>query len=214
MVFDLETPGAHDVLVIIDPQIDFCPGGALEVPEGDQVMTAINALAERFSHTVITQDWHPRGHISFASTHGARPFSTAILAYGEQVLWPDHCVQGTAGAELHPLIRTAAAVRAELILRKGHHAAVDSYSAFFENDRSTPTGLAGYLRERGLHRCVFVGLALDYCVRYSAEDALALGFEAAIVTSATRAIDPTGSGPEALRALAALGAHLDDRRLT
>jgi len=207
-MFDVEKPGERDVLVVIDPQIDFCPGGALEVPEGDQVMALVNALAERFRHTVITQDWHPRGHTSFASTHGAAPFSTTTLTYGEQVLWPDHCVQGTAGAKFHPLIRESAAVRAELIVRKGHHAKVDSYSAFFENDRTTPTGLAGYLRERGFERCVFVGLALDYCVRYSAEDALALGFSTVLVRAATRAIDPTRTGEEALAALAAGGAVL------
>jgi nicotinamidase/pyrazinamidase len=208
MTFDLEKPSERDALVVIDPQIDFCPGGALEVPEGDQVMGLINALAERFRHTVITQDWHPPGHISFASAHRAAPFSTTTLAYGEQMLWPDHCVQGTGGAELHPLIRKGAAVPAELIVRKGHHANVDSYSAFFENDRTTPTGLAGYLRERGFDRCVFVGLALDYCVRYSAEDALSLGFSTVVVRAATRAIDPAGAGAQALAALAAGGAVL------
>ena len=207
-MFDLDGLGDQDVLVVIDPQNDFCPGGALAVPEGDQAMSRIDALAERFAHLVITQDWHPPGHISFASTHGAEPFSTTRLAYGEQVLWPDHCVKGTAGADFHPLIARRAAVRAELILRKGHHAGVDSYSAFFENDRTTPTGLAGYLRERGFRRCVFVGLALDYCVRYSAEDALALGFETVVLTEATRAIDLAGTGAAALDALKVRGAAL------
>lgn len=207
-MFEGGKPGPHDVLVIIDPQIDFCPGGALAVPEGDEVMDLVNALAERFPHTVITQDWHPPGHASFASTHGAEPFSTTTLPYGEQVLWPDHCVQGSPGAEFHPRVRSGAAVRAELVLRKGFRAGIDSYSAFFENDRTTPTGLAGYLHERGLTRCVFVGLALDYCVRYSAEDALALGFDTSIVTAAVRAIDPQVGGPEALRTLSARGARL------
>lgn len=207
-MFDLDPPGDRDVLVVIDPQLDFCPGGALAVPEGDQVMGPINALAEHFAHVVITQDWHPRGHVSFASTHGAAPFSTTRLAYGEQVLWPDHCIQGAPGADLHPLIRAGALTRAQLILRKGHHAQVDSYSAFFENDRTTPTGLAGYLRERGLRRCVFVGLALDFCVRYSAQDALAQGFETVVIVAATRAIDQAVSGAQALQALAAAGAIL------
>jgi nicotinamidase/pyrazinamidase len=205
MKFDLENPGASDVLVVIDPQVDFCPGGALAVPGGDEPMGLINALAERFAHVVLTQDWHPPGHISFASSHGAEPFSTTVLPYGEQVLWPDHCVQGQAGAAFHPAIERGALVRAELILRKGYHPAVDSYSAFFENDRTTCTGLSGYLRERGLRRCVFVGLAQDYCVRYSAEDALAGGFEAIVVADATRAIDSTG-GTAALQSLGAKGA--------
>lgn len=206
-MFKLDQPGDRDVLIIIDPQVDFCPGGALAVPGGDEVMAPINALAERFSHVVITQDWHTPGHISFASTHDAAPFSTTELAYGEQVLWPDHCVQGTPGAEFHPLIRQGVATRAQLILRKGYHPGVDSYSAFFENDRATPTGLAGYLRERGIVRCVFVGLAQDYCVRYSAEDALSQGFETVIAPAATRAIDAAG-GAEALRALVERGAEL------
>jgi len=204
-MFDLENPGASDVLIVIDPQVDFCPGGALAVPGGDEPMGLINALAERFAHVVLTQDWHPPGHISFASSHGAEPFSTTALPYGEQVLWPDHCVQGQVGAAFHPAIERGALVRAELILRKGYHPTVDSYSAFFENDRSTCTGLSGYLRERGLRRCVFVGLAQDYCVRYSAEDALAGGFEAIVVADATRAIDPAG-GTAALQSLGAKGA--------
>lgn len=205
---DLDNPGAADVLVVIDPQVDFCPGGALAVPGGHEPVGRINALAERFAHVVLTQDWHPPGHISFASTHAAEPFSRTVLHYGEQVLWPDHCVQGEAGAEFHPEIRRGALVRAQLILRKGHHPRVDSYSAFFENDRATPTGLSGYLRERGLRRCVFVGLALDYCVRYSAEDALSQGFEAVLVADATRAIDPDAGAADALRTLAARGATI------
>jgi nicotinamidase/pyrazinamidase len=186
-------PGETDVLVVIDAQNDFCPGGALAVADGDAIMPAINALAERFAHVVLTQDWHLPGQISFASTHGAEPFSTWRAPYGEQVLWPDHCVQGTPGADIHPALVTGAARRAELVLRKGYHREVDSYSAFFENDRTTATGLAGYLRERALKRCTFVGLALDYCVRYSAEDAVALGFEAVVIEEACRAIDLSGS---------------------
>lgn len=200
-MFDREKPSADDVLIVIDAQNDFCPGGALAVPAGDEVMPIINRLAERFEHVVLTQDWHPRDQVSFASTHGVEPFSTIRTSYGEQVAWPDHCVQGTAGAAFHPLIETGAALRAELILRKGHNRSVDSYSAFFENDRRTSTGLAGYLRERGLRRCVFVGLALDFCVRFSAEDAVALGFEAAVITPATRAIDMNGSLAEAMVAM-------------
>lgn len=197
-------PRAHDVLVVIDAQNDFCPGGALAVPRGDEVMAPIGRLAERFPHVVFTQDWHPPGQISFASTHGRAPFSTFQAPYGEQVLWPDHCVQGTPGADFHPAV-AGAARRAELILRKGHHREVDSYSAFFENDRATPTGLAGYLRERGFRRCVLVGLALDFCVRFSAEDAVAQGFEAVVIEDACRAIDMDGSLPAAMAALDGAG---------
>lgn len=207
-MIDIDNPAPTDVLLVIDPQVDFCPGGSLAVPGGDEPMRRINALAERFAHVVLTQDWHPAGHISFASTHGAPPFSHVTLAYGDQVLWPDHCVQGEPGADFHPDIRRGALTRAELVLRKGYHAGVDSYSAFFENDRTTRTGLSGYLRDRGLTRCVLVGLALDYCVRYSAEDALAEGFETALVADATRAIDPADSGAEALRLLGAKGVRV------
>ncbi len=198
-------PRPDDVLVVIDAQNDFCPGGALAVPGGDEIMPSVNRLAERFAHVVLTQDWHPPGQISFASTHGLAPFSVTKVPYGDQVLWPDHCVQGTPGADFHPAILAGAAARAELIVRKGYNRAVDSYSAFFENDKKTPTGLAGALRERGLKRCVFVGLALDFCVRYSAEDAVALGFEAVIIESATRAIDSDGSLAAARQALSAAG---------
>lgn len=207
-MIDLERPSARDVLIVIDAQNDFCPGGALAVPGGDEVMAPINRLAERFENVVLTQDWHPRDQISFASTHGAAPFSTIRVPYGDQVMWPDHCVQGTPGADLHPEMARGAALRAQLILRKGHHRAVDSYSAFFENDRTTSTGLAGYLRDRGLERCVFVGLALDFCVRYSAEDATRLGFEAAVIVDATRAIDMDGSRAAALDALRAANVTL------
>jgi nicotinamidase/pyrazinamidase len=201
-------PTDTDVLVIIDPQNDFCPGGALAVPEGDAIMPLVNRLSERFAHVVVTQDWHPRGQISFASTHGAAPFSTIAAPYGDQVMWPDHCVQGTAGADFHPLLKHGAIDRAELIVRKGYNKAVDSYSAFFENDKVTSTGLAGYLRERGLRRCVFVGLALDFCVRYSAQDAVSEGFAAAVVTDATRPIDMNGSLQAALDAFARLGVEV------
>lgn len=209
-MFDLEKPSAEDVLIVIDAQNDFCPGGALAVPAGDEVMPLINQLADRFEHVVLTQDWHPRDQISFASMHGVAPFSTILTPYGEQVAWPDHCVQGTPGAAFHPLIETGAAVRAELILRKGYNRSVDSYSAFFENDRTTSTGLAGYLKERGLRRCVFVGLALDFCVRFSAEDAIGQGFESVVITAATRAIDMNGSRAEAMAAMLARGVDLRD----
>jgi nicotinamidase/pyrazinamidase len=207
-MFDLDRLEPTDVLLVIDAQNDFCPGGALAVPGGDEIMPIVNRLARRFEHVVLTQDWHPPDQVSFASVHGAAPFSTITLDYGEQVLWPDHCVQGTPGADFHPLIRDGAARRAELIVRKGFHRAIDSYSAFFENDRRTTTGLAGYLRERGFRRCVLVGLALDFCVRYSAEDAVAQGFEAVVLTEATRAIDLDGSKAAALAALKERGVVL------
>jgi nicotinamidase/pyrazinamidase len=197
-----------DVLVIIDPQNDFCPGGALAVPDGDAVIEPINRIARRFRHVVITQDWHPPNQISFASFHDATPFSLTDVTYGAQVLWPDHCVQGTPGADFHPALHVP---QAELILRKGYNPSIDSYSAFFENDRTTPTGLAGYLRERGFKRCVFVGLALDFCVRYSAEDAVREGFAATVIVEACRAIampSPSGNGTtldEAMEAFRALG---------
>jgi nicotinamidase/pyrazinamidase len=163
-----------DVLVIVDVQNDFCPGGALAVPDGDAVVPAINRLAAQFAHVVLTQDWHPPGHMSFASSQvGKQPFETIEAAYGPQVLWPDHCVQGTEGAAFHPDL----AVRhAELVLRKGFRLEIDTYSAFRENDRRTPTGLAAYLRERGFERLTLCGLATDYCVMYSALDAREAGF--------------------------------------
>jgi nicotinamidase/pyrazinamidase len=190
-MLDVEArPG--DALIIIDPQIDFCPGGALAVAGGDEIMADIAALAERFELVVITQDWHPREHKSFASSHeGGQPFGTAEMAYGTQVLWPDHCVAGTAGAEFHPDL-TRAVERAHLILRKGYNPGIDSYSAFFENDKVTATGLAGYLRDKGVRRCVFVGLAYDFCVAWSALDAVRLGFQAVVVKPLTRAIAMPG----------------------
>jgi nicotinamidase/pyrazinamidase len=184
-------PGERDVLLVIDVQADFLPGGALAVPDGDAVVAPVNRLLRLFPHAVLTQDWHPPGHVSFATSHpGRAPFDSVPLAYGPQVLWPEHCVQGSAGAALAPGL---AADRAELVIRKGHHRHVDSYSAFLEADRRTPTGLAGYLRERGFTRVVLCGLATDYCVAWSALDARAAGFEALVVADAVRGIDLDGS---------------------
>jgi len=162
----------------------------------------VNRLASRFAHVTLTQDWHPRGHQSFASTHpGRKPFESITVSYGPQVLWPDHCVQGTSGAEFHPGLHVP---HAELVLRKGYHRAIDSYSAFYENDRTTPTGLGGYLRERGLKRVFLVGLAFDFCVRYSAQDAHREGFDVVVVEDACRGIDLDGSVADTHRTLAAL----------
>lgn len=180
-----------DVLVVIDVQNDFCPGGSLPVPRGDEVVPTINEVGRRFRHVVLTQDWHPPGHLSFASSHpGRQPFESIALSYGLQVLWPDHCVQGTSGAQLHAGLQIA---HAELILRKGYRHAIDSYSAFYENDHVTPTGLAGYLRERGFARVFLAGLAFDFCVRYSAEDARRCGFDVVLLEDACRGIDVDGS---------------------
>lgn len=186
----LTHPSADDVLLVVDMQNDFCPGGRLAVRGGDDVVPLVNRLATNFTHVVLTQDWHPLGHLSFASSHpGRRPFETVRLDYGVQTLWPDHCVQGTPGAAFHERLDVP---RAELILRKGFRREIDSYSAFFENDRRTHTGLAGYLRERGFRRVYLAGLALDFCVCWSAEDARHLGFDAVVIEDACRAID-TGS---------------------
>jgi nicotinamidase/pyrazinamidase len=177
----------HDVLLVIDVQNDFCAGGALAVPGGDEVIAPIHRIAPRFEHIVLTQDWHPSNHFSFATSHrGKQPYDSIELDYGTQTLWPAHCVQGTHGAEFHPALGLT---QAELILRKGFRPQIDSYSAFFENDRTTPTGLAGYLKERGLTRVFLAGLAYDYCVGYSALDALRLGFPAFVLRDACRAID-------------------------
>jgi nicotinamidase/pyrazinamidase len=182
---------SEDLLLIIDVQNDFCPGGALAVADGDAVVPVINQLAERFQHVVLTQDWHPSGHSSFATSHpGQAPFETIAIPYGPQTLWPDHCVQGTSGAAFHPRLATD---RGELIIRKGFRREIDSYSAFHENDRLTPTGLAGYLHERNLQKIFLVGLATDYCVYYSAIDARRLGFAAVVIESGCRAIDLAGS---------------------
>jgi len=198
-----ESPRDSEVLIVVDPQSDFCPGGALAVPHGDEIMPLVNRLARRFAHVILTQDWHEPGHASFASAHaGRRPYDTIALAYGPQILWPDHCVQGTAGAEFH---RDLDIPRAELIVRKGFHPGIDSYSAFRENDRQTPTGLAGYLRERGFGRVTLCGLATDFCVLYSALDSRAAGFETAVALDACRGIDLDGSLGKALAAMRAAG---------
>lgn len=178
-------------LIIIDVQNDFCPGGALAVPHGDAIIPGINALMSEFPAVILTQDWHPADHLSFASQHaGKRPMELIQMPYGPQVLWPDHCVQGTAGAEFHPALDTT---RADLIIRKGFRRRIDSYSAFFENDQTTPTGLEGYLRNRGITALTLVGLATDFCVNYSAVDAAKLGFSVTVAQELCRAIDFDGS---------------------
>ncbi len=197
------TIDGNDVLVVVDVQNDFCPGGALAVPRGDEIVPIINCLAARFHHVVLTQDWHPSGHFSFASTHpGKKPFETIAAPYGPQVLWPDHCVQATPGAEFHRLLQVR---HAALVVRKGMDRAIDSYSAFYENDRRTPTGLVGYLRERGFSRLFLAGLAFDFCVRYSAEDARRGGFDVFVVEDACRGIDVEGSMASTRASLAGLG---------
>ena len=200
------TRNGRDILVIVDVQNDFCPGGALVVPEGDQIVPAVNRLAGEFAHVVLTQDWHPLGHASFASSHPRKqPFDTIDLSYGRQILWPDHCVQGTAGAAFHPGLDVP---HAELVLRKGFRTQIDSYSAFFENDRRTPTGLGGYLKERGFERITVCGLATDFCVFYSAIDGRQAGFEVTVATSACRGIDVDGSLAAAMRAMTEAGVTL------
>lgn len=184
-------PQADDALIVVDVQYDFLPGGSLAVPGGDAIIPTVNALGQRFAHVLMTQDWHPPGHISFASSHAGRaPFDTIELGYGTQVLWPDHCVQGTRSAEISADLSLP---QAELIIRKGYNPGVDSYSGFQEADRRTKTGLAGYLRERGLARLFIVGLATDYCVNWTAQDARAAGFETFVIEDACRAIDNQGS---------------------
>jgi len=181
----------RDVLLAVDIQNDFCPGGRLAVPRGDEVVAPINRLMTLFSHVVLTQDWHPAEHRSFASAHpGRAAYDTIDLSYGPQILWPDHCLQGAFGADFHPRLDQAPA---SMILRKGADPGIDSYSAFLENDRITPTGLAGYLRERGCTRVILAGLAFDFCVLWSAEDARRLGFEALVIEDACRALDVQGS---------------------
>jgi nicotinamidase/pyrazinamidase len=184
-------PGGDSVLLAVDLQYDFMPGGGLAVARGDETVPAVNRLAGLFDNAVLTQDWHPPGHASFASSHpGKKPFETTRLSYGEQVLWPDHCVQGTRGAELH---RDLDINQAQLVVRKGYHRGIDSYSALVEADRRTPTGLAGYLRQRGLKRLFLAGLATDFCVAWSAVDAARAGFAVWVVEDACRAIDVNGS---------------------
>ena len=188
----------NEILLVVDIQNDFCSGGNLAVPGGDEVVSLINDFAKNFKHVVLTQDWHPAGHSSFASSHkGMPPFSQFEMPYGPQTLWPDHCIQGRHGSMFH---RDLDIPQTELIVRKGFRHEVDSYSAFFENDHTTPTGLGGYLKERGFERVFLVGLAFDYCVRYSAEDSKALGFETVVIEDACRAIDMNGSA-EATRNL-------------
>lgn len=188
---DRTTIGSSDVLVVVDIQNDFCPGGALAVPRGDEVVPIINRLAGRFQNVVLTQDWHPPGHLSFASMHpGKQPYETIQAPYGEQILWPDHCIQESDGAAFHAQLDIA---RAVLVVRKGFRREIDSYSTFYENDRITPTGLVGYLRERGLERVFLAGLAFDFCVRFSAEDARREGFDVVVIEDACRGIDVEGS---------------------
>lgn len=197
-----------EALLLVDIQNDFCPGGALAVPDGDAVVPAANRLAERFGCVLLTQDWHPPGHSSFASQHaGMAPFESAAMPYGEQTLWPDHCVQGTVGAAFHPDLDRR---QAELVIRKGFRPHIDSYSAFFENDRTTPTGLAGYLCERGIGALTLAGLAYDFCVLYSALDARRLGFTVTVVENACRAIDMAGSRAAASDAMRAAGVRLTE----
>jgi nicotinamidase/pyrazinamidase len=184
-------PPASEALIVIDVQVDFCPGGALAVAGGDEIVPGINALMDEFPAVILTQDWHPADHSSFASQHpGRQPFAEVTMPYGPQTLWPDHCVQGSAGAAFHPDLRTDPA---QLILRKGFRRAIDSYSALFENDHATATGLEAYLKARGLTRLTLVGLATDYCVAFSALDAAARGFEVTVRTDLCRAIDLNGS---------------------
>lgn len=189
----METPSSAAVLIVVDVQNDFCPGGALAVAGGDQVVPLVNRLAQRFANVVLTQDWHPAGHISFASTHpGRSPFEMIALSYGPQVLWPDHCIQGTAGAAFHPGLEIP---HAQMIVRKGYRPDVDSYSGFLEADRVTPTGLGGALAERGLTDVYIAGLATDFCVAWTALDARRLGLTTTVVEDACRAIDaPTVAG--------------------
>ena len=193
-------------LVVIDPQIDFCPGGALAVADGDSIMQPINAMMDAFDMVILTQDWHPQGHSSFASSHeGAAPFTLTEMPYGPQVLWPDHCIQGSEGAAFHPALDTD---RADAVIRKGTNPAVDSYSAFFENDKATVTGLAGLLRERGCEDLTMVGLATDYCVAWSALDGVSNGFRVDVRLPACRAIDLDGSLDKALADMRAAGVTL------
>ena len=198
--------GNAKALIVIDVQNDFCPGGALAVPGGDEIVAGINALMDAFDAVVLTQDWHPAGHSSFASSHaGKNPMELIEMPYGPQVLWPDHCVQGSKGAEFHADLRTDPA---DLIIRKGFRAEIDSYSAFFENDKTTPTGLEGYLRTRGINDLTMVGLATDFCVNYSAVDASNLGFEVTVKEDLCRAIDFDGSLVAAQDGMRAAGVEL------
>jgi len=194
-------------LIVIDVQLDFCPGGALAVPGGDGIIAGINKLMRQSDAVVLTQDWHPAGHSSFASSHaGHAPYDVIEVDYGSQVLWPDHCVQGSEGAGFHPELQSDAA---DLIVRKGFNPAIDSYSAFFENDQKTPTGLEGYLCSRGIEKLTLVGLALDFCVNYSAVDAAKLNFDVTVREDLCRAIDLDGSRDAARIAMQKAGVHLE-----
>jgi len=206
--FSARSRDDREVLIIVDVQNDFCPGGALAVPDGDAIIPLVNRLAGEFAHVVLTQDWHPAGHSSFASAHpGREAFETVEAPYGAQTLWPDHCVQATPGAAFHPAL---AAPHAQLVLRKGFRCAIDSYSAFRENDRRTPTGLTAYLRERGFARLTLCGLATDYCVLFSALDAREAGFAVELAAKACRGIDLDGSLARAMRAMAEAGVSIRD----
>ena len=196
-------PADQDVLIVVDVQNDFLPGGSLAVPDGDAVIAPVNALAQKFQHIVLTQDWHTPGHASFASTHpGKAPFQTTMLSYGEQVLWPDHCLQGSRGAALSDRLNLS---KAELIIRKGFHPEVDSYSAFTEADRETTTGLGAYLHSRGFKRVFVCGLATDFCVGWTAIDARQQGFDSFVIEDASRAIDQGGSLSAAWRDMGVAG---------
>lgn len=195
-----------NALIVIDVQNDFCPGGALAVPEGDLIVPGINALMQDFDAVILTQDWHPKGHSSFASSHaGKAPFDMTEMPYGPQVLWPDHCVQGSEGAAFHADLDTT---RADLIIRKGYNPAIDSYSAFFENDQTTPTGLEGYLNTRGITALTLVGLATDFCVAFSAQDAARLGFDVTVRSDLCRAIDLDGSLAASLTSMKDAGVRI------
>ena len=193
-----------NALLIVDVQNDFCPGGALEVPNGDQVVPVINRLTNQFDNIIQTQDWHPEGHFSFASSHsGKNPFDTVQMDYGEQVLWPDHCVQGSKGAQFHPDLNT---IPTDLIIRKGFRKEIDSYSAFYENDHKTPTGLTGYLQNRNIDTLYAVGLATDFCVKWSVVDGLKEGFDVVVVQDAIKGINIEGSVDQAMQEMEHTGA--------
>ena len=195
-------------LIVVDVQNDFCPGGALAVQDGDQVVDPINKMIGDFDHVILTQDWHPEGHLSFASQHdGKSPFEQTIMPYGDQTLWPDHCVQGSEGAEVHSGLNWT---KAEMVVRKGYRREIDSYSAFFENDKKTPTGLSGYLKERGISQLTMAGLATDFCVAFSAIDAASLGFDVEVILPACRAIDLEGSLNASMAAMRDAGVILKD----
>ncbi|MDZ7715482.1 MAG: bifunctional nicotinamidase/pyrazinamidase [Balneolaceae bacterium] len=195
-----------DALLIVDVQNDFCPGGALEVPNGDAIVPTINELSESFDHVIQTQDWHPDGHSSFASSHEDKnPYDTIQMPYGEQVLWPDHCIQGSEGAEFHPKLNTT---RSQLIIRKGFRKNIDSYSAFYENDNSTKTGLTGYLKDRDIDTLYVVGLATDFCVKWSVVDGCKEGFNVTVIKDAVRGIDIEGSVDQAWEEMEEAGANV------